>query len=335
MTNKNQNQLFLDIQQQISGSQSKVDVIAEVLQIKKNAAYDRINGKKLLNFAELTSLCEAFHINLNDYLNPHSDKIEVSFPTLKTNVQSEKEFVEGLLSRLLVIQNLPKPEIWYISSEIPVLDYFRYPKLAFFKLYIYGKTVWELPYLKKEPFRGGQNYDASYLSIFQQINDIYTALPSTEIWSTHLVDNTLSQLKYFAQSGQFDRKADIFDILNNLLDLTNDLESSAESGQKFYKNGESGGTFNLFHNEITHTNNVVLINSLAQKMVFATFDNPNYFQSNSEALWQYTANWFTKLKKRAQPVSQQSEKDRLMLFNLCRNKIIKTSQFIERLDLKQ
>jgi len=333
MTNKKQVQLLSDIQTQIPSNRSKVEVISEVLQIKRSAAYDRINGKKLLNFAELTLLCQKFNINLNEYLNPDSDKIEVNFPTLKDGTRSEKEFVDGLLNRLLLIQSLAEPEIWYISSEIPVLDYFRYPKLTFFKLYIYGKTVWELPHLKKQPFRGGQSYDDTYLSAFEKINEIYTALPSKEIWSTHLVDNTLSQLKYFAQSGRFANVADIFDILNDLMAMIDELELSAERGRKAFKNGDLGGRFDLFHNEITHTNNVVIINSVSQKMVFATFDNPNYLESSSKDLWDYSAKWFAKLQKRAQSVSQQSERNRLMLFNLCRTKIRKATQFIEGLDL--
>ena len=93
MTNKFQKQLFLDIQKQIISNQPKVEVIAEVLQVKKSAAYDRINGKKLLDFAELTLLCQNFDVNLNEYIRPHSGKIAVDFPTLKEEIQSEKEFV--------------------------------------------------------------------------------------------------------------------------------------------------------------------------------------------------------------------------------------------------
>lgn len=334
MTNKFQKELFLDIQKQIISNQPKVEVIAEVLQIKKSAAYDRINGKKLLDFAELTLLCQNFDVNLNEYIRPNSGKIAVNFPTLKEEIQSEREFVDGLLNRLKAVKNLPEPEIWYISSEIPVLDYFRYPKLAFFKLFIYGKTVWELPHLKNQPFLGGLDYDDSYLLAFKEINEIYTAIPSTEIWSTHLVDNTLSQLKYFAQSGQFSQVEDIFDILNDLMTMVDELELSAERGRKTYQNGELGGRFNLFHNEITHTNNVILVNSLTQKMVFATFDNPNYFQSSNQDLWKYSANWFVNLQKRAQSVSKQSERNRLILFNLCRIKIRKATQFIEGLDFR-
>jgi hypothetical protein len=91
-----------------------------------------------------------------------------------------------------------------------------------------------------------------------KLNDLYTTIPSTEIWSTHLVDNTLNQIKYYAQGGMFKTKSDIIIIINQLSSLMKDLQAAAKTGHKSFKDGRIGSSFNLYHNEITHTNNVIL-----------------------------------------------------------------------------
>jgi hypothetical protein len=165
-----------------------------------------------------------------------------------------------------------------------------------------------------------------------KLNDLYTTIPSTEIWSTHLVDNTLNQIKYYAQGGMFKTKSDIIIIINQLSSLMKDLQAAAKTGHKSFKDGRIGSSFNLYHNEITHTNNVILLDSHSKKFAFATYDNPNYMETSHTAFWNYSFEWFSKLQQRSHSVSQQSERNRLILFNMCQAKINKLKLLIKGID---
>lgn len=324
-----QKQLFYDISQILEIRQLKTDHLLSLLNIKKTALYSRINGTKLLTLKELAILSDAFDLNFNNYFHLNRKGIQVYIPSLEHTITSEREYVDGLLQRLIKMSQLSGIHIYYISSEIPVLNYFRYKELALFKLYIYGKTVWELPHLQEQRFDLSMETDDSYDHSFKQLNDIYTSIPSTEIWSTNFVDNTLSQIKYYAQAGMFENKEDIFLLLKQLNELVKGLEKSAREGHKFYKNGEVGNSFSIFHNEITHTNNIVLFDSHSKKFTFSTYDNPNYMETTNLPFWNYTFNCFTKKQKRSHSISNESERSRRMLFNLCYRKIAILEKLIQ------
>ena len=76
-----------------------------------------------------------------------------------------------------------------------------------------------------------------------------------------------------------------------------------------------------------------MVKSEKRNICFATYDNPNYFESQNPDLWAYSFNWFHKLQKRSHPIHKESERNRLILFNLCQNKIERTRKFIEYLEV--
>lgn len=51
-------------------------------------------------------------------------------------------------------------------------------------------------------------------------------------------------------------------------------------------------------------------------MALVTFDNPNFMYTTDPEFTEYAAGWFTKLRKRALPISKEGEKHRDRFFNL-------------------
>lgn len=321
-----QRRLMHDITLMIESRQLNMKYLQDLLNIKKTALYSRINGKKLLDIRELQLLSDAFDLDLNTYFKPDSKHIMMRLPSLEQEITSPKQYLRQILDGLTRISKLQNPEIFYISSEIPLFNYFRYPELAMFKLHVYGKTVWEVPDLKNKQFIISVEERKDFERTFQQIDYLYNNLPSNEIWSSHLVDSTLNQIKHYTQSGLFDNTDTAITLLRQLSSLVNDIEVAAEKGYKRLKDGQQGAAFHLFHNEITQTNNVFLVNSLSAKLAFSTYDNPNYFESDDGSFWRYSIIHFNNLKKRSHSITNQSEQNRLEIFKVSRDNIMNVRQ---------
>jgi hypothetical protein len=72
----------------------------------------------------------------------------------------------------------------------------------------------------------------------------------------------------------------------------------------------------MYHNEISHTNNILLIESDSLNQIYFAYDNPNYIVTDNEDLINYTRNWFEKVRKSALPISLDAEKNRRVFFNI-------------------
>ncbi|RMG83188.1 MAG: hypothetical protein D6714_10155 [Bacteroidetes bacterium] len=287
-----------------------------------------MNCTKLLSLEEVAVLARTFDLNLNKYFLDNTNRVEVSFPFLESKVASGRIFVEELAGRLAMISRWPGVELLYITSEMPIFNYFRYTELALFKLYVFGRTVWGIPEMRELPFSLTRNRDPKTESLFEQINNAYISLPGTEIWNTKFLDNTLGQIKYFAQGRLFENNEDAAIILEQLSLVLKEIESAAQAGHKMYKNGEKGGKFGLYHNEIIHTNNLIMIRSDKEKLLVSTYDNPDFFESKDERLWDYSFHWLTNLKERAQLISEQSERNRRKFFKANMRKINQVKAFV-------
>ena len=57
-------------------------------------------------------------------------------------------------------------------------------------------------------------------------------IPSTELWSLNIFDNTLNQVEYHAESGYFARIEDALELCDMLKRIAKHMESMAERGEK-------------------------------------------------------------------------------------------------------
>jgi hypothetical protein len=155
-------------------------------------------------------------------------------------------------------------------------------------------------------------------------------MPTTEIWSSSVVKNTLSQLRYYTESGVFKNVDCPLLICNQLKSVIQQLQGFAKCGLKKQANSRNGEVkFNLYHNEIAHTNNTVILKGKSSNSLFCTYDNPNFFFCRDEKFWQYSYDMFVKLRKRSIAISEDAEKSRMTVFNQIYQQIEKTEKFVK------
>jgi hypothetical protein len=110
-------------------------------------------------------------------------------------------------------------------------------------------------------------------------------------------------------------------VFQHLIDLTLMLARWANDGQKQTSTGQPGANFELHNNELVHTNIKFLTSNAAGRMLFSTYDSPNFMICTDERVLDHIELWFDRLKSKSIKISKEGEKHRQFFFNEMRGRI--------------
>ena len=325
-----QDQLFEHILQQYSRKSDAVEALCTLLNSSKDPVYRRLRGDTVLSPSEMALLARHYRISLDALVFEKSDNVVCSFNAFSNEVRSFEDYLEAFLADYAQIRRLPEPHFFYASAEIPVMTYNFLPELICFKLYVWGRTTWNLPYLHDRPF------DFALLTppvqrLSQAVLDHYVGLDSTELWSLNIADNTLAQIEYHVYGGGFRQGSDALLLCDKLLEWAAHMKKMAETGRKFAfgsQPSEASARLHLYQNEIVYTNNTALITSNAGKAVYSAFSNPNFFKSTDPKLCTFAEEWFASVISKSNLISVSNEKQRDWFFQGLTRKIERVKQRI-------
>lgn len=323
-----QKRIFEQILAKTLYKRSLVEELVNLLGISQSAAYKRIQGNVLLNLEELAKVGQHYQMSLDQLLVAPQGRAIFEFKALSQKPKSLEAYLQGLSDDLIALNKTSNPYLYYVSNDLPIFHYFLFPELLAFKLFIWGRTIWGWKgfqrkkfdlkkMLKDYPILVQPNFD---LNIYQQI-------PSTEFWKEGILDHILTQVKYYQQNGVFAKTDDALVLCNQLKFLTQSLKEMALKETKALndtiptKSKRKEKNFHLFQNEISNTNNIILIQSREINWVYTTFDSPNYMVSKEPGLVSYTKDWFEKIQKRSKLISG-SESSCLQFFNVLEEQIL-------------
>jgi transcriptional regulator with XRE-family HTH domain len=325
--------LFDLIRERVKDPKYWIDEIAGKLNLSKSAVYKKVNATSSLSLEELSDLLIIYDISFDQLIRPETPTINFTFPNLTNPIRSFLDFILPLKDLIEKYTSLPDSEVEYATQELPIFYWLLDRDLCYFKLYTFARTLWELEEYQKTPFSlNGYSGEAIIKREAIDSASAYFDIPSTEFWNENILNNTLNQIKYFVKSGLFSELQDALTICLGLKKMILHIREMAKAGKKFMPGTEptkNHPEFRLFHNEIAHTNNTILVQSDTLEAVFSTYDSPNFIVSQDERLVDYTRTWFEKLKTYSQPVSKEAAKSRLFLFNQIIKKIDGTMSEIE------
>jgi len=286
----------------------------------------------LLTPDEISLLTRTFNLSLDALVYEESSTVFFDFTPFSNSVTNVGGYLNGVLEDLKRVHQLPDVKIYYVSYEIPFFYYSFFPELISFKLFIWGKTIWELDYLKDRPF----DFDIISYPDEKVIEDIlksFLSLDTLEIWSVNIIDNTLSQIEYFVNSGGFKNPEDAYVLCDKMSLLVEQWKKMAEHGKKFplgnYDEDNTRGEFHLYQQELLITSNTILVVSPVTKIIFPIISNPNYLRSTDQQMCDYQEDWFRKAIAKSTFISNQNEKARNSFFGVMDRKIAATRRRIE------
>lgn len=318
-------QQFLErILQRFPKKSAAVDELSDIMGIGKDAVYRRLRGDTLLTPDEMAMLSRKFNVSLDAMVFEESDTVFMQFNAFTKESNNFEEFLSGFMAEMEKASDLPEYQFYYASVELPMFQSLFFPELIGFKMYIWGRTVLDFDYMQKTLF----SFDLLPPPLLELINKmlkLYINLPSTELWSQNIIDNTLNQIEYHLSSGSFQDSEDALILCEKLTELTYHMQKMAEHGKKMALNvnpeGAAGAEFALYHNEMIHTNNTIMATTTEGKVMYTTLSNPNFLKSTDRRMCKFIDDWFKTVIVKASSISKQSERNREWFFNRLRKKI--------------
>ena len=324
MTNNNfQTYLFDEIKAHHFKTRAEmIEALMVLFNVKNDAIYRRLRCETMLTPEEMALLAKTYNISLDSYIFKNTDTLFFTFNPFIRTVKSIEDYLEGIHQDVAMLNKLPKVHIYNAWSEIPFFFYMFLPKLFSFKMYVYGRTIWQLDYLQNRPF----DFQVIPLPVILKSHDIlklYCALPTTELWSLNIMDNTLNQIEYHANSGGFAHPNDALMLCQDLKLLADHMEIMALHAKKFNigakPEASQGSTFTMYHNEMIYTNNTIFVTSSVGRAIYTTYGNPNFLKTTDERLCDYTADWFSSVMSKS--LIMQGERGRKYYFDRLRKRI--------------
>jgi hypothetical protein len=301
-----------------------VDRIEEILGFTRDTIYRRIRCETILHPDELYQLAKAHNLSLDALMGmgPNQNEVVFIFNSFANKINSFEDFMETLIQTIQSIKYIHDGEVYYASSEIPVFYQTLLPHFFSFKLYVWARTAWNFQHFKNLPFDFNLIPKTVQLR-YQEAFDLYKTLPSTELWSSGIFENTLSQIEHHLDANLFAEPRDAMKLLDELYNICEHMRAMAENGRKFSYGGsqEHGSPFLLYHNEMVHTNNTILFLSPSVKLLFSTICNPNFIMSRDQRICEFTHDWFKNIMSNSSMISHTNERMRNRFFDGISRKI--------------
>lgn len=318
-----QDKLFEDVLSKFPKKSQAVETLTELFGVGKDAVYRRLRGDTLLTPDELSRLAQKFNLSLDSYVFEDATTVFCSFNPFKKEIKNVSDYLEGIHKLMHRVQHIPNTSMYYATSDVPLFTYFFFPEILQFKIYIWGRAVWQFEYLDDMKFNFN-TIGPHGMDMAKDMLKYYVNMPSIELLSTDILDNTLNQVEYHVNSGHFENVEDALTLCDRLNDLTNHMETMAKLGYKFLPSQSSeikGGEMKMYHNEMVYTNNTILFDTDAGKAIYSSYTNPNFLKINDQRLCDFTHAFFEKIRTKSILMSVQGEKQRAWYFNRMRKKV--------------
>ncbi len=332
-----QDKLFEDILPNFPKKSEAVEVLSKIFGVGKDAVYRRLRGDTLLTPDELSALAKKFNLSLDSYVFEDANTVFCSFNPFSKQIKNVSDYLEGIHKLMKKVQEVKDTSMYYVTSDVPLFAYFYFPEILQFKIYIWGRAVWQFEYLDDMKF--DFNVIGPHgMQMAQDMLKYYVKLPSVELWSADILDNTLHQVEYHVNSGHFANLEDALTLCDRLKDLTDHMETTAKLGYKFLPHQPKeikGGKIKLYHNEMVYTSNTILFDTSRGKAIYSSYTNPNFLKINDQRLCEFTFSFFEKIRTKSILISEQGESHRSKFFNRMRKKVenLKTKINIQIEDL--
>ena len=317
-----QDKIIDTILSRFSKKSDAVNGMAEVLGVGVDPIYRRVRGDTPLTAEEILILAQKFNISLDALVYENTDTVVFSYNPFSQPIKTYEDYINQIWENTLQTSTLPDVHVYYAASDLPIFYYAFFPEIFMFKLYTWGKTVWDFEYLRDKPFSVDIITPQS-VELMKRVTGLYTQMETTELWNINIIDNTLGQIEYHFNSNGFKDGKDALLLLERLTELMKHIKRMAITGHKYTLGGieNPAGRLNLYHNEMVVTNNTIFITSRLGMALFSTLSYPNFIRSLDQRICDYQLQWFKLVIGKSNPLDLNNEKTRDWFFNKLNHKI--------------
>jgi hypothetical protein len=331
--------IFLEkVKQKTNENHSLVDVITDVLQISKDAAYRRMRGETELSFDETVRLANHFRVSLSEVAGHSENSAVFQRQSFIKTIDNYREYLQNSLTQLEYIANQKNHMMYYQAKDIPAFYHYALPKLAAFKIYVWLKSVYGIDKID------GENYNLSMIpedliEIVGKQWEVFSRINSTEIWSETTIRSIINQIEYYYEAGFFSSKEEALGICDEFKEMMKIIYKQALNGRKVHAHNSdvfSSASYSMYFHEILLMDNHILTEFGEHNILyFIPYAGINYLSTADPDLTSDLKEFMSSQLKKAASVDNISEKERNRFFiriktkiDQLREKIISTDPFL-------
>ncbi len=304
-----------EIRKKLPDNVSFADELAEILNVSRDSAYRRIRGETDLSLDEVKKLYDQYGISFDAIISPNSNMVLIDHQAIGFNY-SLMEWLKSLIGNLEQAKSSKVSEIIYAAKDMPVFHYFQFPELTTFKLFVWSKSLMKdshYEHLQYSPTILPKEILAEAARAWQ----IYSSIPSTEIWSDEVINGTLKQIEFYHECDFFTNRSMITNLYDQLIEFINNIKREAAEGKK-----SEGGALTLYQNEILIPDNTIFAKIHNQRLVYINYNTMDLLTTQQESFCERTEVYMNNLIKNSALISATAEKERNRFFNKVEEKIM-------------
>ncbi|MEZ4921505.1 MAG: helix-turn-helix domain-containing protein [Saprospiraceae bacterium] len=309
--------LIEKISEKIPPKKSLANELMGILQVNRSTVYKKIRGDTAFTMEEVLTLAQTYEISIDNWLFQDSSKLLIEYSFDLQSHNKPTDYLKNLQSGLEYIQSLGRTEIWYTAFEWPVFWYMFFPELLVFKMFAWSKGNWKQEHVfdsSFEPQRILEEYPEIEKYRIKLLN-LYLHLGATEIWPNNLPDQFISQIKIALDSGYIKQSiaTGLIDQIQEVLKLQYEMLTL---GVKFHPETRNrGANFDVYLNEMTISNDLVLVRNAKHTIAWVSIDNPHYAKTDNPLMVDHLYSYVEGLKEVSTKISRESEQRRRKLYD--------------------
>lgn len=207
----------------------------------------------------------------------------------------------------------------YNAKDIPAFYIFLFPELSAFRGFFWERTFNSQS--SQEQF-DLKNVNEENRQLELEILQRYLNLPSTEIWSNEILNSTINQIGYAAESGFADEQT-IAILLDKLTELIDYLFMVVKKGEKYLPSEPNKGRSKLtvYLNEFMIGDNTVLVKTNTHKVTIMPRNILSSLVSADPTFFEHTWQLNENIIRKSLLISESAEKERNKFFNHLKKKV--------------
>lgn len=318
-----QQRLFKELRKRIPKHSSLELELARVLGKEFIEILDIINYQTELSLNDAKKLTDHFKISIDQLTVHQPSVVPFRFKALDFNLHSLSDYFHSILSELRSVDGWSPRRLIYAANDFPVFTLFQFPELAAFKLYFWGKTVYDLPVFRDRQFSLNE-INKGNLQLGERAWRQYLKMPSIEIWSSDIVSNVLKQIFHAWKFGFFQKKEDALLVCDQVILLLDHIQLQAEQGRKFHPNNypPKRENYQLYYNEVSISNNTILFSSEDIDVAFILQNALNYLVTDNPAFCLKTEAWLHTMINKSTLISIHNDELRNNFFSSLKENVL-------------
>jgi len=309
-----QKKFFDQLKHRYSQDITVVNEVMEVLNLKKGAAYKRMNGDTAMSIAELMKLAEHFDLSLDSVF--HSEKYASFFhPFVHKEESSLGIFIsqyKKIFKPMKDLNDNDNIELTYLANELPLFYYFGHKYIFNFVISIWQHLHWDDVSLN---IGAVDEYEAEAREIRKEIVENYFTNSVTEIWNSNMLNNLYQQIIFCITIRAFQNSEYIHLLINDIENLILHLRDISISGVKSFKGASvEGSQLKIYLNDFGNYLNIVQFDSKRIIATFLGYDYPQFIFSHNRPFFDFTKDWINRIKKRSVVISSDGYQYRELFF---------------------